>query len=233
MSLATWKDLCIDALEPERLARVWAAVIGLERDVVKPQATALIGSAPHQRLWVNLVDRPKTVKHRLHFDVYAASLDDLVALGATVVAPMEETGFGWTLMADPEGGDFCAFLRDPAALPSYRLHGVGVDCADAGAQAAWWGEVFGVTPTRYDDHDWVTLEHATPDPVLTLDFAPVPEARQGPNRVHWDVTGEVQPLLDHGATVLWEMPDWTVLADPEGNEFCVFPAQDRPVDLLG
>ena len=226
MSLATWKDLCIDALEPERLAPFWAAVIGLERDVVKPHATALVGSAPHQRLWANLVDRPKTVKHRLHFDVYAASLDDLVALGATVVAPMEETGFGWTLMADPEGGDFCAFLRDPAELPSYRLHGVGVDCADAGAQAAWWGEVFGVTPTTYDDHDWVTLEHATPDPVLTLDFAPVPEARQGPNRVHWDVTGEVQPLLDHGATVLWEMPDWTVLADPEGNEFCVFPAQD-------
>jgi predicted enzyme related to lactoylglutathione lyase len=226
MSLATWKDLCIDALEPERLAPFWAAVIGLERDVVKPHATALVGSAPHQRLWVNHVDRPKTVKHRLHFDVYAASLDDLVGLGATVVAPMEETGFGWTLMADPEGGDFCAFLRDPAELPSYRLHGVGVDCVDAGAQAAWWGEVFGVTPTTYDDQDWVTLEHATPDPVLTLDFAPVPEARQGPNRVHWDVTGEVRRLLDHGATVLWEMPDWTVLADPEGNEFCVFPAQD-------
>ena len=77
-----------------------------------------------------------------------------------------------------------------------------------------------------EDQDWHTLEHATPDPVLTLDFAPVPEPRVGPNRVHWDVTGDVEPLLAVGATRLWDMPDWTVLADPEGNEFCVFPDED-------
>ena len=46
-----------------------------------------------------------------------------------------------------------------------------------------------------DGQDWHTLEHATPDPVLTLDFAPVPEPRVGPNRVHWDVTGDVDALL--------------------------------------
>ncbi|RYP88386.1 hypothetical protein EKO23_03395 [Nocardioides guangzhouensis] len=221
MSLATWKDLCIDALEPDTMGAFWAPVLGLERDVVKPHATALLGSAPYQRVWVNHVDRPKTVKHRVHLDVATAAIEDLVALGATVVAPMEETGLGWTLMADPEGGEFCAFLRDPADLPAYRLRAVGVDCADAAAQAAWWGEVFGVTPTTHDG--WVTLERATPDPLIELDFAPVPEPRQGPNRVHWDVTGEVRPLLERGATVLWEMPDWRVLADPEGNEFCVFP----------
>jgi hypothetical protein len=39
--------------------------------------------------------------------------------------------------------------------------------------------------------------------------------------VHWDVTGDVDVLLDAGATRLWDMPDWVVLADPEGNEFCV------------
>ena len=47
-------------------------------------------------------------------------------------------------MADPEGGEFCAFLRDPAELPAYRLHGIGIDRVDARAQAAWWGDVFGV-----------------------------------------------------------------------------------------
>ena len=226
MSLATWKDLCIDALDPARLGSFWAEVLGLRPDAALPHATALLGSAPYQRVWMNLVDRPKTVKHRVHLDVATASIGDLVALGATVVAPAEETGFGWTLMADPEGGEFCAFLRDPADLPAYRLQAIGVDCADPHAQAAWWGEVFGVTPTTYDGRDWVTLRHATPDPVLELDFAPVPEPRQGPNRVHWDVSAELGPLLDHGATVLWEMPDWTVLADPEGNEFCVFPPRE-------
>ncbi len=58
---------------------------------------------------------------------------------------------------------------------------------------------------------------------MTLDFAPVPEPRTQPNRVHWDVVGLVDDLLARRATYLWEQPSWTVLADPEGNEFCVFP----------
>jgi catechol 2,3-dioxygenase-like lactoylglutathione lyase family enzyme len=225
-SLARWKDLCLDAVDPHRLGEFWAPVLGLHRDPAIAQAVTLAGSAPAQRVWVNLVDRPRTVKNRLHLDVYAASVDDLVAFGATVLAPAEETGLGWTVMADPEGGEFCAFLRDPAELPAYRLHGIGIDCVDAAAQAAWWGRVFGVAPTNEEGQDWHTLERATPDPVLTLDFAPVPEPRVGPNRVHWDVTGDVDVLLDAGATRLWDMPDWVVLADPEGNEFCVFA--DRP-----
>ena len=44
-----------------------------------------------------------------------------------MLAPAEDTGLGWTVMADPEGGEFCAFLRDPAELPAYRLHGIGIE----------------------------------------------------------------------------------------------------------
>ena len=156
----------------------------------------------------------------MHLDVYARSVADLEALGATVVLPAEVSGFGWTVMRDPEGGELCAFLRDEP--PAYRLHGVVVDCVDPAAQAAWWGRVLGVPVTTYEGKDWCTLEHATPDPVLTLDFVPVPEPRVGPNAVHWDLTGDVEALLDAGATHLWDTERWTTLADPEGNEFCVF-----------
>jgi len=225
MSLARWKDLCLDAQDQAAMGEFWARVIGLEV-VTSPGKVSLDGARPSERVWINAVDRRKRVKNRLHLDVYAASLDDLVDLGATVLAPAEDTGYAWNVMADPEGGEFCAFLRDPAELPAYRLHGIGIDAVDARALAAWWGDVFGVAPVNDDDQDWHTLEHATPDPVLTLDFAPVPEPRVGPNRVHWDVTGDVDALLAAGATQLWDMPDWTVLADPEGNEFCVFPDED-------
>ena len=143
MSLARWQDLCLDATDPERLGAFWAPVLGLRRDPEIPRAVTLVGAEPTQRVWVNLVDRPKRVKNRLHLDVYAESIDGLVSLGATVLAPAEETGFAWTVMADPEGGEFCAFLRDRAELPAYRLHGIGIDCVDARAQARW-GEVFGV-----------------------------------------------------------------------------------------
>lgn len=219
---ASWKDLCLDARDPVLLGRFWAAVTGLELGR-SGDDVSLAGPTPGHRIWVNRVDRPKTVKNRLHLDVYAASLDHLVGLGAAVVARAEETGFGWSVLTDPEGGEFCGFLREPARLPAYRLHGIGIDSVDPERIAGWWGEVFGVPLVDQGEHDWWTLEAVTPDQVLTLDFAPVPEPRVGPNRVHWDVHGDVGELRDAGARVLWEQPDWAAMADPEGNEFCVFP----------
>jgi hypothetical protein len=50
----------------------------------------------------------------------------------------------------------------------------------------------------------------------------VPEPKTVKNRVHWDVYGTVEEFLDRGATRLWDTPGWVTLADPEGNEFCVF-----------
>jgi hypothetical protein len=222
--LAVWKDLCLDASGDQRaLGEFWAAVIGLSVEA-SPGRVSLEGEHDYQRVWINAVDRPKTVKNRLHLDVYAAAVADLKALGASVLAPAEETGFGWTVMADPEGHEFCCFVREPDALPAYRLHGIAVDCADPAAQAAWWARVLGGEVTFYEQQGAVfELQHATPDPVLTLDFAPVPESKVGPNRVHWDLTGDVDAIIDAGATRLWEMPGWTTLADPGGNEFCVFP----------
>ncbi len=58
-------------------------------------------------------------------------------------------------------------------------------------------------------------------------FTRVPEPKTVKNRIHWDVRGDVAPLVAAGARVLREPGGdihWTVLADPEGNEFCVFDA---------
>ena len=57
------------------------------------------------------VPEPKTAKNRMHLDVTApdpdAEVARLVELGATLVADMEEYGYTWTVMADPEGNEFC------------------------------------------------------------------------------------------------------------------------------
>ena len=53
----------------------------------------------------------------------------------------------------------------------------------------------------------------------------VPEPKTLKNRMHLDVVGDVRELLDLGATLVRAQDadiDWTILADPEGNEFCVF-----------
>ena len=221
MATVIWQDLCIDALDVEAQSQFWAAVIGL--DVVGPvEHRRLEGPTPRHTIWVNEVDRPHDVKNRIHLDVCAASVEEVLALGATLLEPAEETGFGWSVVADREGNEFCVFVREPERLPAYRLHGVVVDCVDPALVASWWGRLFGIDPTYDARYDGWTITGAGPDDVLTLDFGPVPEPRSAPNRVHWDVQGSVDELLALGASHLWDTPSWTVLADPEGNEFCAF-----------
>ena len=56
-------------------------------------------------------------------------------------------------------------------------------------------------------------------------IVPVPEPKAVKNRMHFDVFGRTQELLDAGATLVRardEEIEWDVLADPESNEFCVF-----------
>ena len=56
-------------------------------------------------------------------------------------------------------------------------------------------------------------------------IVPVPERKTTKNRMHFDVVGETWPLIAAGARMVREQDDeieWSVLADPEGNEFCVF-----------
>ena len=176
MSLVTWQDLCLDALDVGVMSDFWSAVSGL--DLADPEPPArLDGPTSRHTVWVNQVDRPRRAKNRVHLDVDCATVDDLVALGATVTAAAAETGLGWTRMADPEGNDFCAFVRRPDRVPAYRLHGIGIDCRDAEAQARWWGDLFGAEPDYAAEHDCWTLTGIAVDERMTLDFAPVPEPR--------------------------------------------------------
>ena len=59
---------------------------------------------PGPSFWFNLVAEPKRVKNRVHVDVHGG-VEELAARGATIVERHER----WTVMADPEGNEFCAF----------------------------------------------------------------------------------------------------------------------------
>jgi hypothetical protein len=58
------------------------------------------------------VPEPKTAKNRVHVDVTTDDLDALVAHGATVLRKKGDDGIGWTVLADPQGNEFCAFTED-------------------------------------------------------------------------------------------------------------------------
>jgi predicted enzyme related to lactoylglutathione lyase len=106
-----------------------------------------------------------------------------------------------------------------------------VDCSDPERVATFWSDVLGWRPQREDGYVWMSAsgEPATPD--LKLVFAAVPEPKTLKNRVHIDVNPrgcdqdeEVVRLIGLGARRIdigqGDVP-WVVLADPEGNEFCV------------
>jgi len=219
MAIATFLGLCVDATSAERLRVFWAAVLGATT-VGEPGKTWLELPGRPTRIWVNEVPEPHTAKNRVHLDVHCGAVDDLLAIGAEVVAP-PEGDLTWWQLRSPDGDEFCAFVRD--AVPANRLYEVVVDCQDAAAQAAWWSALLGVT-ARTDGDGWY-LEDVPELPCEFLVFDDVPEPMTVKNRVHWDVRAGVDDVLARGATLLREPTaddQWHVLADPEGLQFCVF-----------
>jgi predicted enzyme related to lactoylglutathione lyase len=226
-AVARWKELCMDTTDGEGLGRFWAAVAGLDfRPDSEPAGPGnLVGPTEGHGIAMCRVPEAKTVKHRVHLDVYSPSVDAVVARGASVLVPAEESGLRWTVMADPEGGELCVFTKPREEMPDYTVHGLVVDSADPERQAAWWAEVLGGTLGGDAEKGWWWITEVPGMPITSMDFVPVPEPKTVKNRIHWDVHGTVGPLQGRGARLLRARDEeiaWHVMADPEGNEFCVF-----------
>jgi len=223
MPLATYKDLCIDAVDARRLGEFWAKVLDLELHLHDDGDAHLSGPTPEHTVWINTVPEPVTVKQRVHLDVHAARVEDVLALGAT---PLDLESFPWKVLRDPEGGELCVFEREQ--VPENRLYEIAVDCADPRPITSWWAELLGGEVQHDDAEGWSWVESIPGAPFEALVFAPVPEPKTVKNRIHVDVTtADLDALVRHGATVLRAQDDdirWTVLADPDGNEFCAFTA---------
>ncbi|MGW2627783.1 VOC family protein [Streptomyces chattanoogensis] len=118
---ARFKDLAVDAVDHQALADWWCAAIGYVR-----RPTADGGERPVRwpvpigdpagvgpLIWVNPVPERKTVKNRMHLDVWGDP-DRLVALGATVIRERDGE-IDWHVLADPEGNEFCVFTPPDTA----------------------------------------------------------------------------------------------------------------------
>ncbi|MGB8649569.1 MAG: VOC family protein [Mycobacteriales bacterium] len=223
-----FKDLCLDALRPELVGPFWAALLGLEAHAQEGGDYQLRGEPKERTVWVNRVPEPLAGKSRVHLDVRLP--DPLDVPGATVVRE-RDAEIGWRVLADPDGAVLCAFgphPEHPDAPPgAFELV---VDAADPLAIATWWADRTGATVHQQPGRPWVWLEGAAGFPYLFWVFNPVPEPKTVKSRVHWDVTlldAGLDDLLAVGATLLRAQDDdirWSVLADPEGNEFCAFSA---------
>lgn len=125
---------------------------------------------------------------------------------------------------------------------SLRIQAVSVDSTDPRVPAAFWEAALGWRRT-YEVDDEIVLEPAegSPEDGVSPDllFLKVPENKSVKNRLHLDLRptdrdAEVARLEGLGATQVsvGQGPDvtWVVMADPDGNEFCVLRAL-RPDEL--
>lgn len=106
------------------------------------------------------------------------------------------------------------------------------DTADLDGAVAFWTEVLGLG-IAYRDGTYAYLDRLSGDGPR-LAFQQVPEAKASKNRLHLDVRvadrlAFAARVTAMGGAVLGEhqegdFPPWTILADPEGNEFCVYEA---------
>ncbi len=119
-----------------------------------------------------------------------------------------------------------------------RIRTITMDCSDPYRLAQFWTEVIGYhedagNPNLPQDDEALLV---APDGSARMLLMRVPESKQVKNRVHLDLApadsspesrdAEVERVLKLGATVAADhrRPDrtgWVVLADPEGNEFCI------------
>ena len=114
-----------------------------------------------------------------------------------------------------------------------RIQCVTIDAGDPGALARFWSQALGWRITLEEPEEWcIEPPEGSPevDVVPDILFVRVPDAKATKNRVHLDLrpkdqAAEVRRLIELGAerVDIGQSDDvpWVVLADPEGNEFCV------------
>jgi uncharacterized protein (TIGR03086 family) len=127
-----------------------------------------------------------------------------------------------------------------------RIKSITFDCIDPYRLAQFWSQLTGFTedPDNGNAPDDPEVLLLSPGGRLALLFIAVPEPKQVKNRVHLDLVPldrrpdeEVDRLLGLGARVVDDQrrPDgagWVVLADPEGNEFCIERSDDESAPMV-
>jgi catechol 2,3-dioxygenase-like lactoylglutathione lyase family enzyme len=229
--------LAFDANDPARLATFWGRLLGLELVQEADGGHVLLpGDETGFRIEFYPTAEPKTRPNQMHFDLTSQSLEEQEA---TVARALELGGRHLdvgqlpeerhVVLADPEGNEFCviepgnSFLADTAFI--------GALSSD-GTQAAghFWSEALG-WPLVWDQDEETAIQSPRGGTKISWGGPPV-APKTGKNRLHLDLAppadgdqqAEVERLILLGARhadIGQGDVNWVVMADPDGNEFCV------------
>jgi predicted enzyme related to lactoylglutathione lyase len=232
--------LCFDANDPPRLARFWAGVLGWEAAADDPEGGVALRPADDTgfRLRFLPTQQQKAGPNQMHFDLTSSSLEDQqqtvarsLRLGGRHLDIGQRPEEGHVVLADPEGNEFCViepgnnFLAECGfigAVSSYGSQETGYFWRDA---LDW--------PLVWDQGLETAVRSPRGGPKITWGGFTM-ASKAGKNRLHFDLApsaggdqqAEVERLVSLGSTRIdigQGAVGWVVMADPDGNEFCVLP----------
>jgi predicted enzyme related to lactoylglutathione lyase len=228
--------LCFDAKEPLRLARFWAGLLGWE---VKDSGQAGDALLPSDDTGFGFrflqVQEQHLGRDPMHFHLTSSSLEDqqqtvarALELGARHFDAGQRPDEGHVVLADPEGYEFCVIE------PGNRwLAGCGffaeVTCDGSVEAGYFWSAALG-WPLVLDEGLQTSIRSPRGGQKISWDDWVLP--RTGKSRLHFDLVpsagdnqqAEADRLISLGATRIDAASgeaDRVVMADPDGNEFCL------------
>ncbi len=236
MASRLW-SIVFDANDPVSLARFWADALEWTYADEDGYSGATGGDGTLRRLEFVPSRSEKRSPNWLHFDLTSTSIEGqqatvqrLIDLGARHIDIGQGPDSEHFVLADPEGNEFCVlepgnnFVDDGGFLGS-------LTCDGSPAVGYFWRDVLGWSLVW--DQDDETAIRALDGTGLFITFGgpPLPP-KHGKNRLHLDLAppedgdqrAEVERLESLGARrvdIGQGDVSWVVMADPDGNEFCV------------
>jgi predicted enzyme related to lactoylglutathione lyase len=229
--------LSFDANQPLRLARFWSGLLGWEMADDPYDGIALLPSDDTGfRFRFLPTQQSKHGRDRMHFHLTSTSLEDqqhtvakALELGAQHIDVGQLPEEGHVVLADPEGIEFCVIEPGNKFLADC---GFFAELACDGTQKVgyFWSAALG-WPLVWDQNQETSIRSPHGGPKTSWGGPPV-TPKIGKNRLHFDLAppvegdqqAEIDRLVSLGATRV-DIGDgdvsWVVLADPDGNEFCV------------
>jgi catechol 2,3-dioxygenase-like lactoylglutathione lyase family enzyme/predicted enzyme related to lactoylglutathione lyase len=234
MTSRLW-SVVFDANDRVALARFWAAALDWTYVEEDGYSAATGGHGTLRRLEFVDTTEQKRTKNWMHFDLSSTSIDDqhayverLVELGAVHIDVGQGSDPGHFVLADPEGNEFCV-LEPGNQFVDYGSRLGSMTCDGTPTTGYFWRDVLG-WPLVWDQDDETAVRSRDGGQFLT--FGPPIAPKHTKNRLHIDIAppidgdqaAEVDRLVRLGATrvdIGQGDVDWVVMADPDGNEFCV------------
>jgi predicted enzyme related to lactoylglutathione lyase len=239
--------LCIDAHDPPRLAGFWSALLGWQTADGADGIALLPSDDTGFRIRFRPTAEPKSTQNRMHVDLTSSSPADqqqtvatALRLGGRHVDVGQRPEEPHVVLGDPEGNEFCVVEPGNGFLADCGF--VGALACDGSQQVGcFWSEALG-WPLVWDQDQETAIRSPAGGPKISWGGPPLMPRTGARDRLHLDLASppdrdqqhEVDRLVSLGASRVHadrddeHGPGRVVLADPDGNEFCLLRPDAAP-----